>query len=282
MTAQNNFVGVDIGGTKMHMLAVHNGAYIDQRVPTGRGCTAEELQSHIDTFIAGLPFTPSGIGMAVPGLVENDNKIIVSNPLPKLAGVDNTFFSRNKYPVAFLNDVAAATVAEAAHHKDAHTVLVILVGTYIGMGVCVNGELLLGSRGWGNDLGYHVINTSQGVQRVNDICGGAAILQQAACDASTLTEKLQKSDEEARKIIKSAATFFGYALSNALHLYNPDVVVIGGGTAMYDGYTETALAAAKQQTLTPHFECCTFTAPHDPVRVGALGAMTFAAQKYSV
>lgn len=274
----SQIVGIDIGGTKMHLLAHHNGQRYEARVPTGRACTPTQLLVAIDEFIATLPFTPRGLGMAVPGLVEGDHTIVMSNPIPALAGVTADFFGRGRYSVRFLNDVAAAAVAESVVHGYAHTLLVILIGTYIGMGVCVNRRLLLGSHGWGNDLGFHVINTADGVQRVNDVCGGAALLQAAGCDAEAFTERLASGDPSTTALIDKAATLFGYALSNALHLYNPDVVVIGGGTAQYSGYYETALAAARQWTLPPHFDCCTFTRPADPVRIAALGAMAFGEQ----
>jgi len=268
-------VGVDIGGTKMHMLAHHNGRRFERRVPTGRDYTPEALRGALDAFIAELPFAPRSVGMAVPGLVEGDSKIVISNPIPALGGVDAAFFGRGRYAVRFCNDVAAAAMAEAAVHSAARTLLVILIGTYIGMGVCVNGKLLMGSRGWGNDLGFHVINTADGVKRVNDVCGGAAILAAAGCSAEAMQNRLAAGDGEAQAVITQAAKFFGYALSNALHLYNPDVAIIGGGTSYYPGYYETALATAKAWTLPPHWDCCVFARPYDPERIAALGAMAF-------
>lgn len=47
-------------------------------------------------------------------------------------------------------------------------------------------------------------------------------------------------------LVRQAGQYFGYALTNLLHLYNPDVIVVGGSTPTYKGYMEAAKAALEE------------------------------------
>lgn len=58
----NQYIGVDIGGTKMYMLGEHDGKYIEKKVPTGFGVTKEFIKKEIDDFVMSLPFIPKVLG----------------------------------------------------------------------------------------------------------------------------------------------------------------------------------------------------------------------------
>src|SRR5699024_8807521 len=131
----SNNIGVDVGGTKMYMLAEHDGQYIEKKVPTGPDSTREYIKEQLDTFVATLPFKVEGIGMALPGPVDKGKTMPLSNVLAKRNGVEATYYSDGTYPVKVMNDVNAATLAEAIHHKDKHTVAVVMVGTGMAAGV---------------------------------------------------------------------------------------------------------------------------------------------------
>lgn len=103
-------IGVDIGGTKMHMLAIHNNKYIEKTVPTGINASKEYIKEELFKFINDLPFQPEGMGIALPGLVKDDNYLITSDVLPNLDGLKADYFSEGKHIVKFINDVKAATL----------------------------------------------------------------------------------------------------------------------------------------------------------------------------
>ena len=68
----NKNVGIDIGGTKMQMLAIFNGQYFERTVPTGITAKKEYIKAEIFKFINSLPFEVESSGIAMPGL-EDDN-----------------------------------------------------------------------------------------------------------------------------------------------------------------------------------------------------------------
>lgn len=71
-------IGVDVGGTKMHMLAIDSGKHIESTVPTGINATKEYIKEQITKFIKTLSFNVEGIGVALPGLVKGSDFLISS------------------------------------------------------------------------------------------------------------------------------------------------------------------------------------------------------------
>ncbi|OAB41710.1 ROK family protein [Paenibacillus glacialis] len=118
----NSYVGIEIDGAQMYMMAETTSGHLEHTVPTGKDCTLPHLQHEVEAFVAKLEFTPSGIGMGMPGLVVGSDKVELSHVLPALNGVTADMFATSaNIPVAFINDVKAATMAEAAHYTDNET-----------------------------------------------------------------------------------------------------------------------------------------------------------------
>ncbi|GIP38414.1 glucokinase [Paenibacillus sp. J31TS4] len=272
----NKFVGVDIGGTKMMLVAEHEGEWIEHRTPTGHDrCTLAGLKEELDRFLDRLPYEPDGVGIGLVGLVAGTDRVAFSD-MKALDGATAAYFSDGRFPVRLLNDVKAATMAEAAHYPDARTLAVIMAGTGVAMGVVADGKLLGGASGWSGELGYTMFPTDAGTQKLDHLAGGAAILRQAGMDVETFLASLERGDEKAEGIIDRAGYYFGLTLTNVLHLYNPDRIVIGGSAASYKGYLDKALAVAQELTLKEHWAACTIVPARDPRRIVALGAREFA------
>ena len=80
-------VGADLGGTKLLLAAVQDGAaYAEHRVPTGSAADPALVAREIRAFVAGLDARPAALGMAVPGLVDADGRIAACDVLPRMEG----------------------------------------------------------------------------------------------------------------------------------------------------------------------------------------------------
>jgi len=269
----NRYVGIEIDGAHLYMMAETPEGLLESEVPTGRECSLEQLREAVDAFIAKLPYTPSGIGMGMPGLVVGRDKVELSHVVPALTGVTaDSFASGTGIPVAFINDVKAATMAEAARYADRDTVIVVLIDAFIASGVVVRGELLRGAKGWNGELGYIILSVDGKPQMLDTLASGYAILNRAGLDDAALRQRLEAGEGESVELVRQAGTSFGYALTNLVHLYNPDVMVIGGSTTTYAGYMEAARAALQEHALPELLACCTIASPAIPKRVIAYGA----------
>lgn len=269
-----HYIGIDIGCTKMYFYAMLDGEYIEYKGSTGLDCPKERIKEAFEEFLTRLPYIPDGVGMAIPGLVKGDYMVEFSD-MNDLNGVTTDYFSAGRFPVRFINDVKAATVCEVANHPESNTIAVIMAGSGIALGVYTNGKFITGTHGFAGELGYCVLNTESGPVKLDDVAGGIGILKLADCDAPTLLSKLETNDPIALSLIQQAGKYFGLALTNVIHLFNPDTIVVGGSTSTYKGYMENAITTASQYTLEDLYKNCAITSPQDMKRIVALGAMEY-------
>ncbi|WP_195575525.1 ROK family protein [Paenibacillus sp. 1001270B_150601_E10] len=276
----SHYVGIDIGGTKMYMFAEIDGSMKEHMVPTGKDCSLAYLKQEIDRFIEHLDAVPAGVGIGLVGLVKGNDRVQFSD-MSVLNGVTTEYFSEGRYPVVFLNDVKAATLAESIHYPDHHTVAVLMAGTGLAVGVVSEGKLLQGVSGWSGELGYTLVSVNGEAKKIDQLASGMAILQQAGVHVEEFLEQLEKDDESARSIVEQAGYYCGLAITNLIHLYNPDVLVIGGSTATYKGYLDKALAVVKQYTLPDLYAACSIVNAKGQRRTVALGARVFARLQFA-
>ncbi len=200
-----------------------------------------------------------GIGVGVPGPVIIE-KGIVSTP-PLMPGWDEYPIRDElqelwKRPVSLNNDAELGALGEWAQGagRGERNLVYIKVGTGIGAGLLLDGEIYHGEAGSAGEIGH--ITILQGGPRCN--CGnygclealasGAAIARQAQeavrsgrrtlmamyepiekISAANVAEAAQRGDLVAQGIMKEAGTYLGIAIANLLNVLNPGVVVVGGG-----------------------------------------------------
>ena len=278
MAGLNRWIGVDQGCTKMLMTAQVEGGYIDKTVPTGMDVTPDYLVREISAFIDGLPYQPEGIGMAPVGLVEGAT--LARSHLRALEGMKTALFARPGCPCSFINDIKAAMVAESEAYPNGESMALIMAGSGFAMSVRDQGVFVSGRHGWAGELGSNVYPYHGEIRALDKISGGYAILEAAGCPVEELLAALEREEDWARAIIEEAGFYFGLALVDVLHSFNPEVLVVGGSTATYKGYMETALRTAESYTYPDIWQDCRIVRPQDTKRIVALGARLFAYRQY--
>lgn len=270
----SKIIGIDAGSTKMLMTAMWNGETIDRTVPTGLNVTPEYLKDEIDKFIDSLPFEPEGIGMGVVGLVEGN--LLKNSHLRHLCGMKAEFFDTEHAKTYFINDVKAAMVCEEQWYDKDTTFALIMAGSGFAMSVRTQGVHVLGRNGWAGELGSNPYPINGKVETLDAISGGYGILNKAGCSIDELLEALERGEKFATDVIEQAGFYFGLALSDVIHTFNPEYIVVGGSCAKFKGYMDKAIEVAKQYTLQEMFHSCSIVGPRDAKRIVALGAMKFA------
>lgn len=155
-------VGVDAGGTNIKAVAIDEaGAELARcTLPTPEG--REELVAAVARAIADLQRAADGIalhvGLAAPGLAARDGRSIVwmRGRMEAVQGLDWTEALGGESQVRVLNDAHAAIVGEAwlGAAKGCANVVLLTLGTGIGGGVMVDGNLLQGRLGRAGHLGH--------------------------------------------------------------------------------------------------------------------------------
>jgi glucokinase len=307
-------IGIDAGGTKLLGGVVDEQMVVHHRVHrTWRGADRQEtldiLTGAVEEIRAAAPEVEV-IGFGLPALVEWDTGISRwSNHLPALDGVPfrDLMSERLGLPVVVDNDGNASMLAEARSGAAAgarHAVMVSL-GTGIGGGLLVNGEVYRGATGVGAELG-HVVLQLHGPDCPGDCPGqgcfealvsGNAIGreglrvaeehpdsqlgQRLAADkeisGGLVTELAHDGDPLAREVLDEVGRRLGYGLVGLVNTFNPEVIVIGGGAVRGgDMLLEPARAVVAERALAPARDVVRIVPAHYGDEAGMMGAALLA------
>jgi len=263
-------VGVDLGGTKIlsgifkHSLECVGTAKVSTKSQRGVEAVVERIDRVVRDAVDEADLTlkqVAGIGIGAPGAVDFGSGTVIFAPnmegwkdvplkkdLEKLLGV----------PVFVENDCNIATlgVYVAELKSKPRSMVGIFVGTGIGGGIVINGELYSGFNHTAGEIGHMVVD----VDGARCGCGNkgcfealasrTAIFQQIKAgikdgQKTMLTEMLgddlsdlrsgdlrkaiRRGDKFVDRVVESSAEYIGIATANLINLLNPEVVVLGGG-----------------------------------------------------
>ncbi len=186
---------------------------------------------------------PSGVGIAVAGFTSKEGRVYHSPNIKVLNGFDfKEFFSDIGIPFVVGNDVSLGAFGEWFYdHRDKEVLLLVAVGTGLGSGLVVKGELFTGVCGSALELGHHIIEkggelctcgrkgcweaycSSYGIEREFRRLSGKELSDYE------IAELAKRGDEKALKVINSFKEYLSVGLMNAVHIFNPDCIVLGGG-----------------------------------------------------
>lgn len=260
-------LGIDIGGTKMLVLAKTANTLRQWTFPTGPSADPGLLRGYAASVMDALGVRrPGRIGIAVPGLVDA-GVVRESDVLPRLHGWQPAL----DWPGAVvLNDGEAALVRVAADEDAAATVAAIGCGTGIVAAVQVAGHRLRQSRPYAGELGYAPCGPES---TFDEVASGAAILRKLGLSAAEIAERLRRNEPACQDVIRQAGEAFGLSVVTVIHLLHPSVIGLYGGTLRYPGYLEAALAAVDRLThplLRPHCRVQRIAEAEIAVALGAL------------
>ncbi|MBQ9267610.1 MAG: ROK family protein [Clostridia bacterium] len=179
------------------------------------------------------------VGIGVPGIIRN-NQIIYTANLP-LQNVDVASYVGSRLPLYVGNDASCATIAE--YHfidkKMYSNYALVTIGTGIGAGIILNGNLYNGSTGAAGEVGHMVID-KDGIQ-CN--CGRRGCYEKYGSISSLLkktnTESLKEffylldRNENIGKVFDEYLENVAEGLANIINLYDLEMLVIGGGIAWF-------------------------------------------------
>jgi glucokinase len=263
-------IGIDVGGTK-----IAGGVVDAQGAVVARRRIATEAM-HPQSVVAGIAKVAqelraaapaaTGIGIGAAGLVDGHNGIVLSAPNIAWENVHLRAMIEDRVdlPVFVDNDANVAAWGEALHGagKDYGDQLMITVGTGVGGGIIIGGQIYRGAHGVGAELGHMIVDsggwecpcgnngcleavasgTSIG-RRARERASepeAAAVLKLAGGDANLITGELvgdaaKASDEWAREILTATGRWLGVGLANFVNIFDPEVLIVGGGAAAGTG-----------------------------------------------
>lgn len=309
-------IGIDAGGTKLLGGVVDEGLTVHNRVHRlWRGGDTQEvldvLVEAIEEVRAAAP-DAAVVGLGIPSLVDADSgRSISSVHLPLWdVPVRDVLTERLGLAVYVDNDANLAALAEQRRGaaQGADHVAMLTLGTGIGGGLILGGRVYRGSMGAGGELGHMVIDLDG--PRCQGSCPNRGCLEafasgkaigragaRAAADAPEsglgqalaagreitgplVTELAHEGDDTAREVLAEAGRKLGVGIANLANVFNPEVVVVGGGaSAAGDLLLDPAREVVLERALPPSRDLVRVERAFFGDESGMLGAALFALEE---
>ena len=250
--------GIDIGGTNTVFGLVNSDGVIlaQDHVPTSQFEHADSLAEEVGKKmlkLLGQQYTLMGTGIGAPnanyfkGTVEQAPNLNWKGVVP-LSGI---FENILHCPVKLTNDANAAALGEMTFGaaKGIKDFLFITLGTGLGSGIVVNGEMVYGHDGFAGEVG-HVIMFPEGricgcgrKGCLETYCSATGIVRTylsyfpenhfkgQKVDSKYIYNRASENEPEALKAFQFTAEVLGLALANSVAYTSPEVIFIFGGLA---------------------------------------------------
>lgn len=268
-----DIIGIDLGGTKALLLC----GDLEERSDTGPDFPPEALERRLRAFASRLGAPPTGIGIAVPGLVDLAGRITACDVLPKFAGWNpREALADLGAGVVVANDVKAALAEEMHDAPPGATVGVVMAGTAIGAAFITEGRPLRGASGWAGELGYLPVLVDGDVRRLDELAGGSFIAASLGIPPDELARRASGGDAPALEAIRKGGFALGIGVAAVINLLNPSRLAVGGGVLSLPGYWEAAQEAAARYSIPEMSHACRLYQVRAGARVAALGAIRLA------
>lgn len=287
-------LAIDLGGTQVRAALVDEAGAVlaraEEKTNADGGPDAVIVQMHrlAQSVSDG---EVCGVGVSSPGPLDTIAGLALG--IPTLKGFDGFAFHASledafRLPVTLENDGIAAAIGEWRHGvgRGRANVVYVTVSTGIGGGVIAGNRVLRGKRGMAGHIGH--MSFMAGGRRC--FCGnrgcfeayasGSALAARAAeAIAAGRSSVLAHSrpitshavfaaaatgDSLAQEMVADEARMLGQGFASLLHLFNPDVLVMGGGVSRQFGVLEKGIVASLNDCAMPAFR-------NTPIVPAALG-----------
>lgn len=257
-------VGADIGGTavKIGILNEDGKIIAKSQIPTRQdnkcGFVLKDTADEIKRLMEENKIEPentAGIGIGIPGPVADgivkhcvnlywEDSVDAAAIMEKLTGIRSVV----------LNDANAAALGEQwmGGGKGHSSMVLVTIGTGIGGGIVIDGNVLTGSGGAGGEIGHIVVDydskrkcncgrygcletyaSATGIVRTAvellEKDSGPSVLRNTEVTAKAVFDAAENNDETALKTVDIFGRYLGRALANIAAVVDPEVIVLAGG-----------------------------------------------------
>lgn len=273
-------IGIDIGGTNIRAAVVNQDGEILSRtkVKSKARDGIEFLLSNLNEVINGFSdFQADCIGIGIPGIIDQKNGILTQ--APNITGVKNFPLIREIKHLTSLqniiieNDANAAALGEfwKGAGSESGSLLMLTLGTGLGGGIVLNGELWRGEDGMAGEIGHIIIDPSGplcncgnngcfesyvSAEAVRRIVSNNEALKNytAGIHPDDIPEKImllaKEGNNESEKIWKEIGMYLGIGIASLINLLNVDSVIIGGGLSnAWDYFEKSMLSEIQKRAL---------------------------------
>jgi len=292
--------GVDLGGTKIEGVVIRKGDKPEilarERIPTEREKGYDHIIHQIEKLIGQLKkatgLEPEKLGIGVPGTIDKNTRRLKNCNTTVLIGkpfredLEKSF----SVPVRMANDANCFALAEAkfgAAYKinpQAEVVFGVIMGTGVGGGIVVNGEILEGLQGIAGEWGHNFLDESGGkcycgrIGCVETVISGPALelYYQSLTGNELKLDEISRLHEDnadpyATQTIDRLNYFFGRAIAYVINIIDPEIILLGGGVGNVSALYKKGVEETQKHVFNQGLET-KFVKPELGDSAGVIGA----------
>lgn len=239
---KKNYLSIDIGGTNVKYAELDNAGNIVEQGKIKTSHDKEQFLKNIDQIVEKyVKKGVKGLAFCAPGKIAH-TKIHFGGALPFLDGIDFAErYQKYSLPVAIINDGKASVLAEnwLGSLKDMKNCAAITLGTGVGGGIIVNGQLLNGAHFQAGELSFLQLNMKElgfdgfaggyasAVQMIKNV--NEAIENDDETDGLAAFEAINNEDEKAKSIFDEYCKRIAAIIIDIQAVVDLDAIAIGGG-----------------------------------------------------
>lgn len=251
-------IGVDVGGTKVAVGLLEGEeltATIEEPTQTAGPAALIDQLVRIIEQAARRARSVAGVGIGVPSVVQFDRGLVRSSVNVPLADLPlrEVLGKRLETAVYVDNDATCAAIAEAyAQRPPVANLVVLTLGTGVGGGIVIGGRPYRGATGAAGELGHTIVAAPSQPQRADafpkpgsleSLASGRALdrlarelaergeLDGEAATGRGLVAAASAGRPAALQAFRRYARFVGIGVANAINVFDPEVVALGGGVS---------------------------------------------------
>jgi glucokinase len=282
MPAMSKLLAADIGGTHIRVatFSFNDPKPIERRKKTWREINQPIFDQLTEVIDSLWEREITLISIASPGPLDAETGTIINTPnIPEWNNfpLSNQLKERYQVDVLVNNDANLAAFGEwhygAGHGY--HDLIYLTISTGIGSGVISKDKLITGHQGLGTELGHttvmpggpicscgqrgHLEAVASGpaiVRYVRENLNQSSILMHSdkKLTAKVIADAAAAGDRLALDAFSQAGMYIGQALADHVHIFNPGIIIIGGGVAESDAILlDPAKVSLKQRIMDPRF-----------------------------
>jgi len=255
-------IGVDLGGTNLRtaLLSV-DGEILDKRKEATNASEGwkkvvarlvDNITKQRETAVRrGLHVAAVGVG--APGVIRMDKGVVVKSPnfpdwnnLPLRDELEKAL----RIPVVIENDANAAALGEQwrGAGRGINSMIMLTLGTGVGGGIVLDNKIWQGADGMAGEIGHMTLipdgrqcgcgNTgclemyasARGiVQSYREASGIFEATQTSEVTSAQVYQAARNGERVARQVMKAMGSMLGIGIANLINIFNPNMIVIGGG-----------------------------------------------------
>lgn len=305
-------IGVDLGGTKISTaISTIDGEILKQTVVAtkaeeGEEAVLERIIGTISEVLVGADISKDeveAIGIGSPGPLDAKKGVIITTPnLPfKNYNVVQPIKDKFGIPVYLDNDANVAAIGEYMFGagKGTKNIVYFTVSTGVGGGAVLNGQAYRGNTSNALEIGHMTVDANGprcncgNIGCLEAIASGTAIGKKGMEAAQTKVEtslknydnitsyevfvEAKKGDAVAKEIVDNAMNYLGIGVANAISIFDPEMVIIGGGVSKVgDILFDTVRSVVNKRCFKSMADACKIVPAGLGTDAGVVGAVALA------